>query len=73
MKIKVIILHIVVWFVINYILLENFSDFGDHSNSVENLANHIDTSNNLPTGIIIFSVSYLLIGFILINKFIKKK
>jgi hypothetical protein len=73
MKIKVIILHIVVWFVINYILLENFSDFGDHSNSVENLANHIDTSNNLPTGIIIFSASYLLIGFILINKFIKKK
>lgn len=73
MKTKVTVLHIFAWFVINYILLENFSDFGDHSNSVENLVNHIDTSNNLPIGIILLSASYLVIGFILINKFVKKK
>lgn len=53
--------------------MENFSNFGNHSNSVESLANHIDTSSNLPTGIIIISASYLVIGFVLINKFIKKK
>lgn len=73
MKTKIIVVHIITWLVINYVLLENFSDFGDHSNSVENLSNHINNSNNLPTGIMIFSFSYLVIGFVLINKYFKKK
>jgi hypothetical protein len=72
MKTKTIFGHVVLWLVINYLLLDNFSDFGEHSNSVESLSSHINDSNNMPTGIIVASFSYLVIGLVLINKYFKK-
>ncbi len=73
MKRKIIIGHVALWLIVNYLLLDNFSDFGKHSDSVESLANHMNNSNNMPTGIIVASVLYLVLGLVLINKYFKKK
>lgn len=73
MKIKIFSGHIIIWLVVNYLLLSNFSDFNANSNSAEQLSTHIDNSSNLPYGIVLLSLSYLVVGFVFINWYLKKK